>query len=343
MRSGIGSYKLYDEMSQIGPSTPPSKLSEGWPITSLRLLIILLVPCVVLLLLFNCLFLGYKLHIFSKKNRKRQDSESILQSTLSTRPRMTKISEAPFFPNRDGTRGYISVSEPILAQPLSSSRTSSNDRAAVEQSIRFVRLGGATGNGGSESLRAPSAILATTADTNSRVDQPRRSSVYSRNKMSWRRSAPVLPQSSDSEEELPNLVPPNSPALNDTHSRVTPDQRPMRRCSTMELQYVLNNTGEHKFDMVEFECEYASSIPPETSCFVASDNSSTMGPGLDSDFGASAGVLLRILSADSDGLTNRMWASGMDWDYYDPCYVRERHIPKQKDHKPALHTKHYWV
>uniref|UniRef100_A0A673YQX3 Huluwa n=1 Tax=Salmo trutta TaxID=8032 RepID=A0A673YQX3_SALTR len=287
-------------MSQIGPSTPPSKLSEGWPITSLRLLIILLVPCVVLLLLFNCLFLGYKLHLFSKKNRKRQDSESILQSTLSTRQRMTFISEAPFFPNRDGTRGYISVSEPILAQPLSSSRTSSNDRAAVEQSIRFVRLGGATGDGGSESLRAPSAIL-----------------------------------SSDSEEELPNLVPPNSP--------VTPDQRPMRRCSTMELQYVLNNTGEHKFDMVEFECEYASSIPPETSCFVASDNSSTMGPGLDSDFGASAGVLLRILSADSDGLTNRMWASGMDWDYYDPCYVRERHIPKQKDHKPALHTKHYWV
>ena len=74
-------------------------------------------------------------------------------------------------------------------------------------------------------------------------------------------------------------------------TQVTPDQRHMRRCSTMELQYVLNNTEEHKFDMVEFECEYASSIPPETSCFVASDNSSTMGPGLDSDFGASAGEL----------------------------------------------------
>uniref|UniRef100_A0A8C7KKF4 Uncharacterized protein n=1 Tax=Oncorhynchus kisutch TaxID=8019 RepID=A0A8C7KKF4_ONCKI len=289
-------------MSQIDPSTPPSNLSEGLSIISLRLLLILLIPCVVLLLLLNCLFLGYKLHIFSKKNRKRQDNESILQSTLSTRQRMTIISEAPFVPNQEGKGGYISVSESILAQALSSPRSSSNDKAAVEQSIRFVRLVGATGDGGSR----------------------------------WRRSAPVLPQSSDSEAELPNLVPPNSP--------VTPDHRHMRRCSTMELQYVLNNTEEHKFDMVEFECEYASSIPPETSCcFVASDNSSTMGPGLDSDFGASAGVSLRILSADSDGLTNRMWASGMDWDYYDPCYVRERHIPKQKYHKPALHTKHYWV
>ncbi|XP_035628355.1 protein huluwa-like [Oncorhynchus keta] len=330
-------------MSQIDPSTPPSNLSEGLSIIRLRLLLILLIPCVVLLLLFNCLFLGYKLHMFSKKNRKRQDNESILQSTLSMRQRMAIISVAPFVPNQDGKGGYISVSEPILAQALSSPRSSSNDKAAVEQSIRFVRLVGATDDGGSESLGAPSAIFATTADTNSRIEQPRRSSVYSRNKIGWRRSAPVLPQSSDSEAELPNLVPPNSPALNDTHSRVTPDQRHMRRCSTMELQYVLNNTEEHKFDMVEFECEYASSIPPETSCFVASDNSSTMGPGLDSDFGASAGVSLRILSADSDGLTNRMWASGMDWDYYDPCYVSERHIPKQKDHKPALHTKHYWV
>ncbi|CAB1332392.1 unnamed protein product [Coregonus sp. 'balchen'] len=328
-------------MSQIGPSTPPLNLSDGLPTTNLRLIIILLIPSVFLLLLLNCLFLGYKLHLFSKNNRKRQeDYESILQSTLSTRQRVTIISEAPLFPNQDGKRAsYISVSEAILAQPL----TSSKERVVVEQRIGFIRPDGATGGGSSESLGTPSAILATTADTTSTVDQPRRSRMDSRNKMVWRRSAPVLPQSSDSEAERPNLVPPNSPALYDPHSRVTPDQRPMRRCSTMELQDVLNNTGEHQFDMVEFECEYASSIPRETSCFVASDNSSTVGPGLDSDFGASAGVSLRILSADSDGLTNGVWASGMEWDYYDPCYVRERNIPKQKDHKPELHTKHYWV
>lgn len=66
----------------------------------------------------------------------------------------------------------------------------------------------------------------------------------------------------------------------------------MRRCSTMELQNEQNNPGEHLFDKVLFECEYASSMPPETSCIVASGNSSTVGPGLDSDFGASAGEFL---------------------------------------------------
>uniref|UniRef100_A0A674D083 Huluwa n=1 Tax=Salmo trutta TaxID=8032 RepID=A0A674D083_SALTR len=286
-------------MSQIGPSIPPSNRSDGLPITSLTLLIILLLPCVVLLLLLNCLFLGYKLHICSKKNRKiQEDYESMLQSTLSTGQRMTRISETPLLPNQDGKRAYISVSETMLAQPSNSSRNSSKERAAVDQRIRFIRPDGASG-GGLESLRT---------------------------------SAPVLPQSSDSEAERPNLVPPNSPALNNPHST-----RPMRRCSTMEL---LNNI-EHQFGMVE--CEYSSNIPPEMLCFVVSDNSSTMGPGLDSDFGASAGVSLRILSADSDGLNNGVWDSGMEWDYYDPCYVREKNIPKQKHHMPALHTKHYWV
>ncbi|XP_035631564.1 protein huluwa [Oncorhynchus keta] len=321
-------------MSQIGPSTPPSNRSDGLPITSLTLLIILLLPCVVLLLLLNCLFLGYKLHICSKKNKKRrEDYESMLQSTLSMRQRMTRISETTLLPNQDGKGAYISVAETIRAQPSNSSRTSSKERAAVDQRIRFIRPDGATG-GGLESPRTQSTILAT-----SRVDQTRRSRMYSRNKINWRRSAPVLPQSSDSEVERPNLVPPNSPALNNPHSTVTSDQRPMRRCSTMELM----NNKEHQFDMVDFECDYTSNIPPEMSCFVVSDNYSTMGPGMDSDFGASAGVSLRILSADSDGLNNGVWDSGMEWDYYDPCYVREKNIPKQKHHVPALHTKHYWV
>nr|XP_046146217.1 protein huluwa [Oncorhynchus gorbuscha] len=321
-------------MSQIGPSTPPSNRSDGLPITSLTLLIILLLPCVVLLLLLNCLFLGYKLHICSKKNKKRrEDYESMLQSTLSMRQRMTRISEMPLLPNQDGIGAYISVAETIPAQPSNSSRTSSKERAAVDQRIRFIRPDGATG-GGLESPRTQSTILAT-----SRVDQTRRSRMYSRNKINWRRSAPVLPQSSDSEVERPDLVPPNSPALNNPHSTVTSDQRPMRRCSTMELM----NNIEHQFDMFDFECDYTSNMPPEMSCFVVSDNYSTMGPGLDSDFGASAGVSLRILSADSDGLNNGVWDSGMEWDYYDPCYVREKNIPKQKHHMPALHTKHYWV
>lgn len=56
----------------------------------------------------------------------------------------------------------------------------------------------------------------------------------------------------------------------------------MRRSSTVELELV-------SLDKVHMEGELVSSIPQETSCFVASTNSSAAGPGLDSDFGASAG------------------------------------------------------
>lgn len=205
-------------MSQIGQATP-SNLSEGLPVTSLTLLVLLLIPCVVLLLLLNCLFLGYKLIILSKK-RKRRDytEEMLLQSTLSTRHRVTRISDAPFTPNENRKTNYVCMSEPNL-HPVTSSRTSSRERAAVDQRIRFLRPDGTTGTG-SGSLRAPSTILATSSTTGSSSRANLR--LYSKNRMDWCRSAPVLPQSSDSEvDRRPNLVPPNSPAIHDYLSRVT--------------------------------------------------------------------------------------------------------------------------
>lgn len=45
----------------------------------------------------------------------------------------------------------------------------------------------------------------------------------------------------------------------------------------------------HNLDKIRVECETASSIPPENSCYVPSSSPSAGGPGLDSDFGASAG------------------------------------------------------
>lgn len=56
-----------------------------------------------------------------------------------------------------------------------------------------------------------------------------------------------------------------------------------------------------------------------------------------------AGVSLRILSADSDSLSNGVLASALEWDYYDPCYVKQNKVPKHKHHRPAVHTKQYWV
>lgn len=189
-------------MSQVHQTTP-SHLAEGYPVTNLTLVVLLLIPCVVILLLLNCLFLGYKLLILSKKNnrQRREDTEAmLLQSTLQ---RVRRVSDVAFSPLQEGRRAYMSLSEPVLPHPVTSSRVSSRERVGVDHRIRLLRPDGATGSG---SLRAPSTIRVTssTAGFTPRLDMP----------SGWCKSAPVLPQSSDSEAETRvNLVPPNSPMV----------------------------------------------------------------------------------------------------------------------------------
>uniref|UniRef100_A0A665W2L7 Huluwa n=1 Tax=Echeneis naucrates TaxID=173247 RepID=A0A665W2L7_ECHNA len=296
-------------MSQTKQTTP-SNVTEGHPVTDLTLVVLLLIPCVIILLLLNCLFLGYKLLMLSKISvrRKSQDAEEmLLQSTLR---RVTSVG-----PLQAGRREYMSVSEPVLPHPVTSSRASSRERAVVDHRTRLLRPDGATG---SWSLRAPTG---------------------------WCRSAPLLPQSSESEAETRgNLVPPNSPMVSD-HSLHEPGKGPkghfdvhLSRSSYQMLTDVNPGVAVHVLDKANMECEYTSP-PSETSCL----STSAVGPGLDSDFGASAGVSLRILSADSDGLSNGVLASALEWDYYDPCYVKQNNVPKHKHHRPAVHTKQYWV
>uniref|UniRef100_A0A9J7WWQ7 Huluwa n=1 Tax=Cyprinus carpio carpio TaxID=630221 RepID=A0A9J7WWQ7_CYPCA len=289
-------------MSQLGSAVPSSNLPEGLPVPSLALLILVLIPCVLLLLLLNCLFVGYKLFRMTLRKRARCGSEvSLVHSSFSTRQRMTRFSDEPLFaPNRK--TNYASVSEPMLAPPITSSLTSSAERRATGQRARFVRPDGAT-YAGSGSLRVPN----------------------------WRTSAPVLLQSSDSDTERVNTVPPNSPA-----QQFSMQMTSMRRSSTMELERA-------PLDKIHVECESASIIQPENSCYVASSSPSARGSGLDSDFGASAGVSLRILSMDSDGFPGSAWASALEWDYYDPSYVTQNHIPKHRPHAPPITTKQYWV
>ncbi|TKS84704.1 hypothetical protein D9C73_018528 [Collichthys lucidus] len=199
-------------MSQISQSTP-SDASDGYPVTNLTLVVLLLIPCVVILLLLNCLFLGYKLLILSKTNnrRKREDTEEmLLQSNLQN---VRRVSDVAFHTLQDGRRAYMSLSEPILPHPVTSSRASSRERAGVDHRFRLLRPDGATGSG---SLRAPSTIRATSpaAGFIPRLDLPSGSRTYSISKAGWCKSAPVLPQSSDSEAETRvNLVPPNSPMV----------------------------------------------------------------------------------------------------------------------------------
>ncbi|XP_016306710.1 uncharacterized protein LOC107661578 isoform X1 [Sinocyclocheilus anshuiensis] len=293
-------------MSQLGSAVPSSSLPEGLPVSSLALLILVLIPCVLLLLLLNCLFVGYKLFRMAQRKRDRFGSEiSLMHSSFSTRQRITRFSDEPLFaPNRK--TNYVSVSEPMLAPPITSSLTSSAERRATGQRARFIRPNRAT-YAGSESLRVPNV----------------------------RTSAPVLLQSSDSDTERVNTVPPNSPALH-----VTPNGFSMRmtsmRSSTMELESAPP-------DKIHVECESASIIQLENFCYVASSSPSARGSGLDSDFGASAGVSLRILSMDSDGFPGSAWASVLEWDYYDPSYVTQNHVPKHRPHAPPITTKQYWV
>lgn len=204
------------EMSQTGQTTA-SDLTEGYPVTNLTVVVLLLIPCVVILLLLNCLFLGYKLLVLSKRRRlKRDDAEELLlQSTLH---RVRRLSDVAFPPLQDGRRAYMSLSEPVLPHPVTSSRASSRERAGVDHGFRLLRPDGATGSG---SLRAPSTIRATSpaARFSPRLDLASGSRTYGVTKASgWCQSAPVLPQSSDSEAEIRvNLVPPNSPAVSGNH------------------------------------------------------------------------------------------------------------------------------
>ncbi|XP_056287933.1 protein huluwa [Pseudoliparis swirei] len=311
-------------MSRISSSTPPN-VTEGYPVTNLTLVVLLLIPCVVVLLLLNCLFLGYKFLVLSEKKQNRRQrqwdaEEMLLQSTSQ---RATRASDAGLLSER---RAYMSLSEPILPHPVTSSRASPGGRAGVDHGIRLLMPDGATGSG---TRRALSTIRATSSDADftPRLHLPPGARPHSASTVGWRKSAPVLPQSSDSEADTRvHLVPPNSP------TELKHLGHP-RRSSTYEMLTDVN--PGLAFDKVDMYTDPHSEA--------SSPNASPLGPGLDSDFGASAGVSLRILSADSDGLSNGVLASILEWDYYDPCYVKQNNLPKHKHHRPAVHTKQYWV
>lgn len=199
-------------MSQINQVTPKD-LAEGYPVTNLTLVVLLLIPCVVILLLLNCLFLGYKLLIMSKRSRRLEPGnteEMLLQSNLQ---RVGRLTDDDFVPQQEPRRAYMSLSEPVLTHPVTSSRASSRERVGVDPRFRLLRPDGATGSG---SLKAPSTIRATSsaARFSPRLGLPSCSRTYSISKAARCRSAPAFPSSTDSEAEVRvNLVPPNSPEV----------------------------------------------------------------------------------------------------------------------------------
>lgn len=177
--------------------------------TNLTLVVLLLIPCVVILLLLNCLFLGYKLLALSKikSRRKREDVEGmLLQSTIR------RVSDVAFPALQHAGRACMSLSEPALHHPVTSSRASSRERAAeMDHRFRYLRPDGATGSG---SLRAPSSIrpASSAVGFSPRLDLHSGLRTCSVGQAGRCRSAPVFPQSAESESrEI--MVPPNSPEV----------------------------------------------------------------------------------------------------------------------------------
>ncbi|XP_062984878.1 protein huluwa-like [Elgaria multicarinata webbii] len=146
---------------------------------------------------------------------------------------------------------------------------------------------------------------------------------------------------------LPTLAPPNSPATTSGSAGVpdgalssclTSTQNKLRRCG--------RSASVPRLHSVSFE--YGSSIPlrEDQRAQLSSANFTTsQGPGLDSDFGVSAGVSVRVLSSDSEGSPNtpllcRQHSERFEWDYYDPSYKRKAQLHHQLPH---ICSKQYWL
>lgn len=205
-------------MSQIVETTPPG-LTEVFPVTNLTLVVLLLIPCVVILLLLNCLFLGYKLLALSrvKSRRKRDDAEGmLLQSTIQ---RVRGVSDVGFPALQHAGIPCMTLSEPALHHPVTSSRASSRERAAeLDHRFRYLRPDGATRSG---SLGAPSSIRPASSAIafSPRLDLLSGLRTYGVGKAGRCRSAPMFPQSTDSEAETRVImVPPNSPEVSGLRS-----------------------------------------------------------------------------------------------------------------------------
>lgn len=200
-------------MSTVKQVTP-KELAEGYPVTNLTLVVLLLIPCVVILLLLNCLFLGYKLLILSKRRAGRSEpgaaEEMLLRSNLQ---RLGRLTDEDLVPLQEPRRAYMSLSEPVLSHPVTSSRASSRERVGLDPRFRLLRPDGATGSG---SLRAPSSIRAASSAAcfSPRAGLASCSRTHSTSKAARCRGGPAFHSSTDSEAEVRlNLVPPNSPEV----------------------------------------------------------------------------------------------------------------------------------
>ncbi|KAG8547544.1 hypothetical protein GDO81_028062 [Engystomops pustulosus] len=295
---------------------------------SLTLLVFILLPCVILLFLINCFLLFHRLPVLSLKKRgKRRGGvpRGNPQAALSIRP-------DPGYPDKstyDSYSGAIGQGlEATLA--LGESAHASHDR--LQSTREWCHKQNET-PARTYCLRPPHA--------NAMPYCPSRSPAMSQDRrISWNEvedGGGGMISYSELETEQ-NAAPPNTPAAPQLPGMMTPKVKCCHKTSTQR-----KNLGVPFTPLGSILFDHASSIPPDDTPTRYSGNVSFPGPGLDSDFGVSAGISLHILSSDSD---SQSWASGMEWDYYDPCYMRKNRLRRdyrQNHHIPVICSKQYWV
>ncbi|XP_053555627.1 protein huluwa-like [Bombina bombina] len=344
-------------MGTLTPSYAP--LDGGTPVANadqklvlqptLTLLVILLIPCVVLLFLLNCFLLFHRLPVFSQKKREKRrgsvrNKYSCLRNnkTGQAQPEQSygTTSSKPLCQGRcmsDNVNQGLEATM-VLGEGVKEPRCRPHSRDSCHKMDR--------GNRDSCSP-CPACVMPMPCCSSRRSWHPPACVRPPEGATCWNQGKDdkvVVPHSSGSSSDMEtrhNAVPPNTPAAAIPTS-VTPKVKFSNKTSTQRKH---QGSSVPYTPLGSLQFDYASSIPQEDSCAHLSTSSNLPGPGLDSDFGVSAGISLHILSSDSDSCS-QSWASGMEWDYYDPCYMRRnrRHRDNRLNHHlPVICSKQYWV
>ncbi|XP_048360204.1 protein huluwa-like [Sphaerodactylus townsendi] len=147
-------------------------------------------------------------------------------------------------------------------------------------------------------------------------------------------------------EERPPRAPPNSPA-GSWASAGSPEGALCWQHSGAQRQLPSRRPAFSPCSHpAPFECGSSVRRGGQKRSLLSSANfTASQGPGLDSDFGASAGISLRILSSDSEESPpapppHPQQSGRFEWDYYDPSYKQSRQLQR---HLPCACSKQYWL
>ncbi|KAJ7335122.1 hypothetical protein JRQ81_013063 [Phrynocephalus forsythii] len=286
---------------------------------TLRLLVGLILPCLGLLFLLSCLFL--------LRWRPARGKKGVPARGLGGwAPPAAAPHLLPGVPQAAGAR--------VAGRHLRPPGASTAGLSGRPPPPSCCRSSGGRASPGSSSRRPPPprTRLGFCSQTQAR-GQPRDGAPSSTSSSS----------TSSTREEREVLAPPNSPATSSGMGG-TPHGRLAGYLTSTQDKARRSATTAHSHST---PFEYGSSIRWEdgTAKLNSANFTASQGPGLDTDFGVSAGVSVRIVSSDSEEspqtpLLHRQRLGQLEWDYYDPRYQKTAPLHHQP---PPVGSKQYWL